>query len=136
MLFRSVALVLATSNLAIGVVGGVFVASVLFVRRVAHFVTVDRHVILPDDGAAPSAVRYTVTGELLFASSNDLTTQFEYAKDPQRVIIDMSQAHIWDASTVAALDAIMTKYRNYGREVELVGMNRHTASLHRRLTEQ
>ena len=135
-MLSTVALVLATSNLAIGVVGGVFVASVLFVRRVAHFVTVDRHVILPDDGAAPSAVRYTVTGELLFASSNDLTTQFEYADDPDRVIIDMSQAHIWDASTVAALDAIMTKYRNYGREVELGGMNRHTASLHRRLTEQ
>ena len=56
----------------------------------------------------PPPASYTVNGELFFASSNDLTTQFEYTHDPERVIIDMSQSHIWDASTVAALDAIVT----------------------------
>lgn len=53
---------------------------------------------------------YTVTSELFFASSNDLYTQFEYSEDPERVVIDLSQPHIWDPSTVASLDAITTKY--------------------------
>ena len=127
----TVAIVVATGNLAIGVIAGVFVASVLFVRRVARFVNVDR--TLDETGTVPS-VRYTVTGELFFASSNDLTTLFEYTADPGHVIIDMTQSHIWDASTVAALDAIVTKYEQLGTSVELVGMNTPTSSLHRRLT--
>ncbi len=47
-------------------------------------------------------------GELFYACSNDLTTQFEYTDDPNNVIIDVSHSHIWDASTVAALDTIVT----------------------------
>ncbi|CAM5533495.1 hypothetical protein SCYAM73S_01342 [Streptomyces cyaneofuscatus] len=47
---------------------------------------------------------YSVTGELFFASSNDLVGQFDYADDPDRIVIDLSAAHIWDASSVAALD--------------------------------
>src|SRR5699024_11560461 len=38
----TVAVVVATSNLAIGVVVGVFAASVMFVRRVAHLIEVRR----------------------------------------------------------------------------------------------
>ena len=45
-------------------------------------------------------------GQLFFASSNDLYTQFEYADDPDRVVIDLTDSHIWDASTVAALNGL------------------------------
>lgn len=114
-------------NLAVGVIVGVLAAMVLFARRVAHFTTVTRIV---GDGVA----RYTVVGELFFASSNDLTTQFEYADDPPRVVIDMSRSHVWDASTVAALDAIVTKYERHGVSVELEGMNDTTKAFHRRLS--
>jgi SulP family sulfate permease len=124
-------MVVATGNLAIGVVGGVLVASVLFVRRVAHFVTVQREVAHTDLG---ETAFYTVEGELLFASSNDLTTQFEYTRDPDRIVIDMRRSHIWDASTVAALDAIMTKYRKRNKSVEIVGMNARTSEMHARLS--
>lgn len=127
----TVAVVVATNNLAIGVIVGVFVASVLFVRRVAHFVSVDRTVIETD---GLETAHYTVTGELFFASSNDLTTLFEYAHDPERVVIDMTHSHIWDASTVAALDAIVTKYAQRDKTVELVGMNLSTTEFHTRLS--
>jgi len=119
--------VVVTHNLAIGVVAGVIVASVLFVRRVAHFVTVTRTV--SDDTA-----HYLVDGELFFASSNDLTTQFEYAADPERIVIDMSRSHVWDASTVAALDAIETKYAQHGKTVQLLGLNDASSLFHGRLT--
>ena len=123
----TVALTVWTHNLAVGVIAGVLAAMVLFARRVAHFTTVTRTV----DG---DVARYRVDGELFFASSNDLTTQFEYASDPAGVVIDMTRSHVWDASTVAALDAIVTKYEQRGTTVELVGMNEATAAFHRRLS--
>ena len=123
----TVAVTVWTHNLATGVIVGVITAMVLFARRVAHFTTVTRTV----DG---EVAHYRVDGELFFASSNDLTTQFEYASDPERVVIDMSRSHVWDASTVAALDAIVTKYAQHGIAVELEGMNDATTAFHRRLT--
>ncbi|WP_343908506.1 STAS domain-containing protein [Nocardioides aquiterrae] len=71
---------------------------------------------------------------MFFASSNDLYTQFEYADDPDRVVIDLSQSHIWDASTVASLDAISTKYERKVKTVEIVGLNDASAERHGRLT--
>jgi SulP family sulfate permease len=123
----TVVVVVLTHNLAIGVIVGVIVAMVAFARRVAHFVSVER--TLPLDESTPAAY-YTVTGELFFASSNDLTTQFEYAADPDRIVIDMSNSHIWDASTVAALDAITDKYKRHGKRVNLLGMNEASTTMH------
>jgi len=129
-MIATVVVVVATHNLAIGVIVGVLVAMVAFARRVAHFVTVERAVV--EDGGVPTA-HYTVTGELFFASSNDLTTQFEYAEDPDRVVIDMTNSHVWDASTVAALDAITTKYDNHGKRAVIEGMNEASTTMHTRL---
>ena len=126
----TVVVVVLTHNLAIGVIVGVLVAMVAFARRVAHFVSVER--TLPADESTPTAY-YTVTGELFFASSNDLTTQFEYADDPDRIVIDMTRSHIWDASTVAALDAISNKYERHGKRVVLVGLNDASSRMHTRL---
>lgn len=127
----TVIVVVATHNLAIGVIVGVFVASVMFVRRVAHFVSVERQL---GEFKGRAEAKYNVTGELFFASSNDLTTLFEYAKDPDHVVIDMSQSHIWDASTVATLDAVETKYEQHGKKVKIIGMNDYTDDFHTRLT--
>ena len=126
----TVVIVVLTHNLAIGVIVGVVIAMMAFARRVAHFVTVER-TVAPDD-AVPTAY-YTVTGELFFASSNDLASQFEYADDPDRIVIDMSNSHVWDASTVAALDAIANKYHHHGKRVVIEGMNEASTSFHTRL---
>lgn len=127
----TVAMVLATHNLAVGVVAGVFVASLMFVRRVAHLVEVRRELT---EHQGERAAFYTVTGQLLFASSNDLTTLFAYGEDPDTIVIDLTHAHIWDASTIAALDAIETKYAQRGKRVVIVGMNELTTAFHSRLT--
>jgi SulP family sulfate permease len=129
-MIATVVVVVVTHNLAIGVIFGVVVAMVLFARRVAHFATVERRV---DEAAPVPTAYYTVVGELFFASSNDLTTQFEYSDDPERIVIDMSGSHIWDASTVAALDAITTKYEQRGKRVVIEGMNEASTAMHSRL---
>jgi SulP family sulfate permease len=126
----TVAVTVATHNLAIGVGVGVLVAMVLFARRVAHFVTV-RRTVTEDDGG--TLATYKVDGELFFASSNDLYTQFDYALDPDRVVIDMHGSHLWDASTVAMLDAITQKYRHHGKSVDVVGLNEASLLMRERL---
>nr|WP_308159073.1 SulP family inorganic anion transporter [Amycolatopsis magusensis] len=125
----TVGVVVATDNLAIGVVAGSLTALVIFARRVAHLVGVTSAVD-PDGGQ----VVYAVTGELFFASSNDLVGRFDYAGDPDQVVIDLTDARIWDASTVAALDAVIGKYAARGKEVELVGLDGHSATMHDRLS--
>ena len=124
----TVAATVITHNLAIGVVTGVVTATVLFARRVAHLVTMTREVA--DDG---EHVTYEVHGELFFASSNDLVYQFQYADDPHWVVIDLSGAHLWDASTVAALDAIIYKYEQRGQTVDVLGLNKYSSDLRARL---
>ncbi|MDX3058659.1 SulP family inorganic anion transporter [Streptomyces sp. NE06-03E] len=125
----TVIVVVATANLAIGVVVGSVTATVIFAKRVAHLARV--HSVLDPDG---TTVVYRVTGELFFASSNDLVGQFDYAGDPDKIVIDLSEAHVWDASSVAALDAIETKYAQRGKAVEITGLNDLSADLHGKLT--
>jgi SulP family sulfate permease len=126
----TVAVVVVTSNLAIGVAVGVVVACVLFARRVAHLVEV----------AATTDERgrrvYAVHGAMFFASSNDLVDQFAYADDPTEVVLDLSAAQVWDASTVATIDAITHKYALRGKTLEIVGLDDHSLARFERHTGQ
>jgi SulP family sulfate permease len=117
----TVVVVVATHNLAYGVVAGVLAATLLFARRVAHVTRVT-----PVDG--PDGVRvYEVRGALFFASSNDLVYQFDYDGDPEHVVVDLSGAQVWDASTAAALDAVTTKYAAKGKTAVVRGIDEESA---------
>ncbi|CAJ0990980.1 SulP family inorganic anion transporter [Sodalis praecaptivus] len=106
----TVAATVWTGNLAVGVLGGVVLAA---------------------DG---SQVHYRVRGPLFFGSSNDLIERFAYGQDPATVIIDLTHSQIWDASSVAELDAIVTKYQAQGAEVTFTGLDARSSDFHRRLT--
>ncbi|CAA9313881.1 MAG: Sulfate permease [uncultured Friedmanniella sp.] len=127
----TVVVTVITHNLAYGVISGVIVAMVFFARRVAHFtevVDVDH----PDEDTRV----YAVKGALFFASSNDLVYQFDYAGDPDDVVIDLTESQIYDSSTVAALDAIELKYQRKGKNVTIVGLNEASQAWHHKLTGQ
>ena len=125
----TVAVTVATGNLAIGIIIGVLLAMVLFARRVAHVIRADR--VVSPDGAA---VRYDVHGPLFFGSSNDLVERFSYGLDPKIVTIDLTHAQIWDASTIAALDSVQTKYREHGATMSIVGLDARSTAFYERLT--
>ncbi len=125
----TVAITVWTSNLALGVLAGAIVAMILFARRIAHVIHAER--ALSEDG---ESVCYTVRGPLFFASSNDLFEHFDYAHDPKHVIIDLTHAQIWDASTVAALDGIEYRYKRYGAEVTIQGLDLRSSDFHSRLS--
>ncbi|GAA2500285.1 SulP family inorganic anion transporter [Actinocorallia cavernae] len=124
----TVIVVVATGNLSIGVVVGSVTAMVIFARRVARMADVTA--VTDPDG---TQVVYAVTGELFFASSNDLVQRFDYANDPDDIVIDLSAAHIWDASSVAALDAIETKYARRGKRVSIMGLNEPSTVMRERV---
>ena len=130
-MLATVAVTVATHNLAYGVIVGVITAMVLFARRVAHLTEVV-DIAHPDENTRVYAVR----GELFFASSNDLIYQFDYVGDPENVVIDLSDSHIWDASTVGTLDAITTRYAAKGKTVTIVGLNAASSEQHVRLSGQ
>jgi SulP family sulfate permease len=130
-LILTVVITVATGNLAFGIAGGVLLAMVLFARRVAHVIRVER--VASTDG---QAVRYLVHGPLFFGSSNDLVERFSYAADPAEVTVDLTHSQVWDASSVAALDAVETKYRAHGRSVTFTGLDARSLAFHGRLTGQ
>ncbi|NIG12603.1 SulP family inorganic anion transporter [Pantoea sp. Cy-640] len=125
----TVAVTVWTGNLALGVLVGVMLAMMLFARRIAHVIHAERQ--LSDDG---QQVHYTVRGPLFFASSNDLFEHFDYGHDPQRVTIDLTYAQIWDASSVAALDAIEYRYQRHGASVTFTGLDNRSSDFRDRLS--
>lgn len=118
-----------TGNLAIGVVAGVILAMMLFARRIAHVIHAERE--LSADG---QQVCYRVRGPLFFASSNDLFEHFDYGHDPKQVSIDLTHAQIWDASSVAALDAIEYRYQRHGATVTFTGLDNRSSDFRDRLS--
>jgi SulP family sulfate permease len=124
----TVAATVITHNLAIGVGLGVLAAMVVFARRAARMVDVVRTV-----GANGATATYTVTGELFFASEQALEAAFAFALDPPCVVVDLSAAHVWDASAVAALDSVEQRYHARGIRLEVVGLNVASHALRTRL---
>ena len=102
---------------------------VLFARRVAHLTVVEDVAAVSEDTHV-----YAVRGALFFATSNDLYSQFDYVGAPKNVIIDLTNAEVWDASTVAALDAIQHKFESKGKNVKIIGLDGASANMLDRLS--
>jgi SulP family sulfate permease len=110
--------VIFTHNLAIGVLIGVLLSGIFFAWKIAQLFAVSS--TLSADGRHRI---YTVEGQLFFASAEDFMAAFDFKETLEKVTIDVSRAHIWDISSVAALDMAVLKFRRDGAEVEIVGMN-------------
>ena len=127
----TVGTVVATHNLALGVLAGALLSAIFFARRVAHLVDVSS--VLDPDGDIRV---YAVTGELFFASTNELMHAFDYADTVSKVVVDLSDAHVWDSSAVATLDAVVAKFASRGVDAEIIGLNQHSEQLHTKLSGQ
>ena len=110
--------VVATHDLSKGVVLGVVLSAIFFMRKVGKTVVVE-DMATPEDGV----LRYRVTGNLFFASADVFAAAFEHHGHPKRVEIDMTSAHLWDLTGVAAVDKVVFRYRRQGAEVEVIGID-------------
>ena len=110
--------VVLTHNLAIGVLVGVLLSGIFFAWKIAQFLRVTS--TLSGDGTHRT---YVVEGQVFFASADAFAAAFDFKEVLEKVTIDVSHAHIWDISSVAALDMIVLKFRRDGADVEIVGLN-------------
>ncbi len=117
-MLATTATVVLTHDLSKGVVLGVVLSAIFFMRKVGKTVVV-AEIETPEEGL----LRYRVTGQLFFASADLFAASFEHHGHPRRVEIDMTGAHLWDLTGVAAVDKVVFRYRRQGAEVELIGMN-------------
>lgn len=107
-----------THNLAIGVLTGVLLSGIFFAGKIAQLFRVTSEI--SPDGRNRT---YVIEGQLFFASAEQFMAGFDFKEALERVTIDVSRAHIWDVSSVAALDMAVLKFRREGAEVVIVGMN-------------
>jgi len=125
----TVAVTVATHDLARGVLTGVILSAVFFARKVGKALDVDSSV--PPDGDVRT---YTVTGQVFFASAEAFGELFDFKEDDiSRVRIDVTEAHFWDLTAVNALDRVVFKFRQEGKQVEVIGLNAASAGLVDRL---
>ncbi|MFK7915418.1 MAG: SulP family inorganic anion transporter [Pseudomonadales bacterium] len=117
-MIATVITVVATHNLAYGVGVGVLLSGIFFAWKIAQVFRVTSEA--SSDGTLRT---YRVEGQLFFASAEAFTSSFDFKEALETVVIDVSAAHIWDISSVGALDMVVLKFRREGAEVELIGMN-------------
>ena len=119
-----VVLVVMTHNLAIGVLAGVLLSGVFFAAKIAQIFRVTS-----EPSADGRERRYIIEGQLFYASVDEFNRSFDFKESLDKVTIDLSRAHIWDISSVAAVDMVVLKFRREGAIVELVGMNEATETI-------
>ncbi|MDX2095624.1 MAG: SulP family inorganic anion transporter [Alphaproteobacteria bacterium] len=123
-MLTTVAVVVFTHNLALGVLIGVLMSALFFARNVARFFAVET--MLSANGTHRT---YTVHGQVFFASAANFFARFDFKEPLEKVTIDLTHAHFWDLTGVGALDKVVLKFRREGKQVELLGMNAASATL-------
>jgi SulP family sulfate permease len=120
--------VVITHDLSKGVVLGVVLSAIFFMRKVGKTLTVAEVEDTPD-----GTLHYRVTGQLFFGSADLFAASFEHHGQPKQVTIDMAQARIWDQTGVAALDKVVARYGKQGATVEVTGLASESQALRDRL---
>ncbi|NEV61198.1 SulP family inorganic anion transporter [Thiorhodococcus minor] len=123
-MLSTVIVVVATHDLAKGVLVGVLLSGFFFANRVGKVLHVGS--LSMDEGRMRA---YVVTGQVFFASADRFVSAFDFKEVIERVRIDVSRAHFWDITAVSALDKVVIKFRREGTEVEVVGLDEASATL-------
>jgi len=120
----TVIVVVATHDLAKGVLAGVLLSGFFFAHKVGQILRVRSRT----DNEGRVRV-YTVTGQVFFASAERFVAAFDYKEVIEKVTIDVSHAHFWDITAVSALDKVVLKFRREATDVEVVGLNEASSTM-------
>lgn len=122
-MISTVIVVVATHNLAMGVLVGVLLATLFFANKIGRFM------VVKSDQSNDEVHVYEVIGQVFFASSEQFIESFEFKNAVNKVVIDLTHAHFWDITAVASLDKVVIKFRRDGAEVEVIGMSEATETI-------
>ena len=123
-MLATVAVTIATHDLAKGVLTGVLLSGFFFAYKVSQLFKVSSFLLETE-----STKTYTLTGQVFFASAEYLFNAFDYEETVMRVRIDVSESHFWDLTSIEALDKVILKFRRNGIAVDVLGMNEASATL-------
>lgn len=118
----TVIIVVATSNLAVGVIAGIILSAVNFGWKMARIQAVRQQ-------RSNGAMVYEIQGQLFFGTRSYFINLFHVHEDPDHVIIDFSYSHVWDHSATSALAKVMDKYSRAGKQVTIMGLNKESEEL-------
>src|SRR5690606_31061463 len=90
-MLATVAVVVATHNLAYGVLTGVILSALFFANKLENYVRIT--------SAREGGTRtYQVQGQLFFSSSEKFFNGFNFNETVEKVVIDLTHSHIWDVT--------------------------------------
>ena len=116
----TVATVVWTNNLAIGVILGVFISAIFFVAKISKIKISNKENV------------YYIEGPLFFASTESFQNALEHV-EASKIVLDFSNSHLWDESAVGSLLKVVTKLEEQGKEVEVRGLNTLSTKLYKQL---
>jgi SulP family sulfate permease len=120
-----VGIVVATSNLAYGVIIGLILSAICFALQMSK-IRVESH-------REGSTVIYQVYGQIFFASTEAMLDAFAFHDDATQVVLDFSKAQLWDESAATALQKAILKFEGCGKQVQVQGLDENSATLVRAL---
>ena len=123
-MLATVAVTVATHDLAQGVLVGVLASGFFFAHKVGRILHIRS--AAEDEGRQR---RYTVSGQVFFASADNFVAAFDFKEVIDKVVIDVSRAHFWDITAVSALDKAVVKFRREGTDVDVIGLNEASATM-------
>lgn len=123
-MLATVVVVVATHDLAKGVLVGVLLSGFFFAHQVGQIL----HIGWKSENQGRLRT-YIITGQVFFASAERFVNSFDFKEVIEKVRIDVSRAHFWDLTAVSALDKVILKFRREGTEVEVIGLNEASATM-------
>ncbi len=118
----TVAVVIWTHDLSKGVFAGIILSALFFTAKISKVN------VMKEAGDSNEKI-YRVTGQIFFASVTDFLNEFNYKEEVDKIVLDLTEANIWDDSGVAAIEKVIMKYRENGVLVQLIGLNGQSARL-------
>ena len=123
-MLATVAVVVATHDLAQGVLVGVLLSGFFFAHNVGQVLHISSRSV--EEGRVR---HYHVLGQVFYASADRFIAAFDFKEVIDKVRIDVSRAHFWDVTAVSALDKVVLKFRREDTEVEVIGLDEASATL-------
>ncbi|MHA6252641.1 SulP family inorganic anion transporter [Oceanobacillus sp. CAU 1775] len=120
-MLATVAIILYTNNLAIGVILGVILSALFFVAKVSRVTVTKKNAV------------YSVKGPLFFASTTKFLKAFEDVTE-SKITIDFENSQLWDESAVGAVLKLRQQLEKKGVTVNIVGLNSSSERLYQQFT--
>ncbi|ENW05921.1 SulP family inorganic anion transporter [Acinetobacter beijerinckii] len=115
-MIATVIVVVATHNLALGVLTGVLLSALFLANKLENDIRVESYF-------ENNARVYDLKGQIFFSSSEKFMPSFNFQESVSEVIIDLTHSHIWDVTSVAMLDSVVNKFQRNGINVTVRGLN-------------